>query len=96
LPQGIEQPVGKGGEPQPQLIVVKVMVGGAVAEEVELLFFEAIFHLPSGTVALGMEALGTHLLSLREVTTKWCRTPLGPAVTLQMTRRERDQLSSVW
>jgi hypothetical protein len=39
------------------------MVGGAVAEEVKLLFFEAIFHLPSGTVAFGMEALGTHLLS---------------------------------
>jgi hypothetical protein len=25
------------------------MVRGAVTEEVELLFFEAIFHLPSGT-----------------------------------------------
>jgi hypothetical protein len=32
-------------------------------KEVELLFFEAVFHLPSGTVALAMEALSTHLLS---------------------------------
>ena len=63
LPQGIEQPVGKGGEPQPQLIVIKVMVRGAVAEEVELLFFKAIFHLPARAVAFGMEALGTHVLS---------------------------------
>lgn len=63
LSQGIEQPVGEGREPQPQLRIIKVMVRGVVAEEVQLLFFEAIFHFPARAVAVGMEALSTHLLS---------------------------------
>ena len=50
--QEIEQNVGKGVEPQAQLIIIKIMVGGTVTEQVELLFFDAILHVPSGTVLL--------------------------------------------
>lgn len=35
------------------------MGGGAVTEQIELMLLEAIFHLASGTVKLGMEPSGT-------------------------------------
>ncbi len=41
------------------------MIGGAVTEEVELLFFDAVFHLTSGTILLDMEVFRTVLLGAK-------------------------------
>lgn len=39
-------------EPQSQLIIIEIVIGGAVTKEIELLFFNPIFHLTPGTVLL--------------------------------------------
>jgi hypothetical protein len=48
--KGLHQDIGKGREPVSELITLKVMGGGTVTEEVELMLLNAIFHLASGTV----------------------------------------------
>ncbi len=55
LAQGLHQDVGKRGKPQPQLITLKLLSGGAVTEQIELMLLDAVFHLASGTVVVGME-----------------------------------------
>jgi len=43
LSKRLQQDIGKGGKPQPQLIALKLMGGGAVTEQIELMFLNAVF-----------------------------------------------------
>jgi len=62
--QGLHQDIGKGGEPETELIRLKLMGGGAVAKEVELMLLDAIFHLASRAVIVAVEVGGMDLLSV--------------------------------
>lgn len=62
LAQGLQQNISKGRKPQAQLIALKLMGGGTLTEQIELMFLDAVFHLASGTVVVGMELTRTDLL----------------------------------
>ena len=50
-----EQDIGHGGEPEAELVGAHGGCGGAVGEEVELAFLDAVLHLASGAVELFVE-----------------------------------------
>ena len=93
--QGAEQDVGHRGEPQPQLIGAHRRRRGAVGEQVDLAFLDAVLHLAAGAIDLLVEKAAVGLGLLKEVTMK--RGLASPCVhsALPMTRRRRDQLSRV-
>lgn len=49
----LHQTVSHSREPQPQLVALKVMSRGAIAQQFQLLLFDAVFHLPSGAILFG-------------------------------------------
>ena len=51
----LHEHIGKGGKPQPQLIALKLMSGSAVAEQIQLMLLDAVFHFPYRTVVVLME-----------------------------------------
>ena len=52
------QDVGGGGEPQPQLVGAHGVGAGAVGEQIQLLFFDAVFHVAACAVVFFVEPLG--------------------------------------
>jgi len=55
--QALHQHIGERGHQEPELIGAEGAGGGAIGEQVELLFLDAVFHLPAGTVDLLIEGL---------------------------------------
>ena len=49
--------IGERGHQEPELIGAEGVGGGAIGEQVELLFLDAVFHLSAGTVDLLIEGL---------------------------------------
>lgn len=57
-PHGAQEHVGERGKPQPQLVGAQGSRAGAVGEQVELLFLDAVLHIPAGAVDLFIQGLG--------------------------------------
>jgi len=55
----LQQDIGKGGKPQPQLIALKLMGGGAV-KQIELMFLMRFSISPWDSGLGGMEFARTH------------------------------------
>ena len=93
--QGAEQHIGHRGEPQAELVGPHGGGRGAVGEEVELAFLDAVLHLAAGAVEVLVEVRAIGRRRSSEVTTK--RGLASPWVhsALATTRRRRLQLSRV-
>lgn len=89
-PQGGEQDIGHGGEPEAKL--VGAHGGGAVSEEVELALLDTVLHLASGAVEPFVE---DPPVDGGEVTMKRGLALRGSHSALPTTRRGRDQVFSV-
>ena len=95
-PERLEQDVGEGREPQPELVGAHGGGGGATGEQVELLLLDPVLDLAAGAVDVLVEGAGVDLgRAGSEVTTKRGFEPLGRCSALATTRRSRLQLSSV-
>ena len=90
--QGLHQHIGEGSHQEPELIGSEGVGGGAIGEQVELLFLDSVFHLAAGTVDLLIEGLSGVGAADREVTTKRGLGPRDRTSALATTRRLRDQL----
>src|SRR5271169_4935125 len=60
--QGAEENVGEGGEPPTQLIAAHGRRRGAVGEQIELAFLDAVLHVAAGAIELLIEAPRVRLL----------------------------------
>ena len=61
MPQALHQYTGKGGEVQARLIGSLRLAAGEIGKQARLLFFDAVFHVASGTVELLVQSLGIGL-----------------------------------
>jgi hypothetical protein len=71
------------------------VAAGAVGEEVELLFLDAVFHFSPSTVKLLVEGSGGDFAAGQVVTTKRGLGPLSRCSALAMTRRLRRHVLRV-
>ena len=95
-PQGAEQDIGHGGEPEAELVGAHGGGRCAVGEEVDLALLDPVFHLAAGAVEPFVERLaGRSTAGPSEVTTKRGLAPRGSHSALPTTRRRRDHVFRV-
>jgi hypothetical protein len=63
--------MGEGRKPEPQLIGGHPVSARAVGEKVQLLFLDAVFHIPTGTVKVIVQRPGQNDLAISSKT--FCR-----------------------
>src|SRR6195256_6078376 len=74
--QRADQDIGHGGQPEPQLVGAHGVGGGSVGEQIELTFFDTVFHLAAGAIELLVERAGLMVVSLQRGDDK---ARIGPA-----------------